>query len=64
MPRREDLEPWARDYADHQEEMGELNSSATLAEVVGGMLALAIRLGLFLGMCVVIYLIGRAIVGS
>jgi hypothetical protein len=56
------LPQWARDRLRAEDQMGTLEDTAPPLAVVGVLIGLSIRLGIFLGFCVMVYLIGRAIV--
>lgn len=55
---------WVKDYEEYTEQMGDpIPTTAGFAATAGGCLFIALRLGIFVLFCVVVYLIGRAVVG-
>lgn len=60
---RKKLPQWAKDRIEADEAMGELETSASPGLMVVGTLYIAFRIGLFVGICVLMYLIGKAVVG-
>ena len=58
------LPKWAQERLQADEAMGEMRSSATAGEAVLGVLLIAFEIGVFIGGCVLVFLIGRCVVGS
>lgn len=56
------LPKWAEDRLEAEEEMGSLESSAPLGLTVAVLFVWAVQIGIFIGFCVLVYIIGRAIV--
>lgn len=54
---------WVQDRMEAQEAMGELQTGASVGDFVGVTLALLFRWSLFVVFCVIVYLIGKALVG-
>ena len=60
---REKLPRWAQERLDVDEAMGQLEDSAPPGVVVAGTLYIAFCIGLLVLFCVIVYLIGKAVVG-
>lgn len=59
---REKLPKWARERLEVEEDMGTLETSASPATVVLGTFYILFRISIFVLGCVIIYLIGKAVV--
>lgn len=59
----ENLRKWVESERAIQEEMGELQTSVPPGELLIHILVILFNIGFLVAACVVIYLIGRAIVG-
>jgi len=59
----ENLRRWAERERSVQEEMGELQTSVPPGELLIHILVMLFNIGFLVAACVVMYLIGRAIVG-
>lgn len=55
---------WAEDYAEYQEQMGTLRTGASAGDMVGVTIGLAIQIGLVVAACVVMFSVGKCVVGG
>lgn len=57
------LPQWAQERLRIEREMGPLESNASPATVMVGLLVIFLRIGILVLLCVIIYVIGKAVVG-
>ena len=58
-----ELPAWAREKLAHDRDMGQLSTSGGVAQAAGFSLILGLEIGLFVVFCVVVFLVGRCVVG-
>lgn len=61
---RKNLPQWARERLEAEEQMGELESSASPGTLLAGVVVLVLEIALFLAGCAIVYLVGRALIGD